>query len=335
MSRKLGIRPRIGMRVKLSTRGAGQVGSLGRRPLEVRPVLERDGGGDEFHARRRTCSTASSCCTSTSARQITAIRSVKNALREAGRFYVELVTPGAPLQYLDVGGGLGVDYDGSQTNFASSMNYTLQEYANDVVFGVQETCDAAGVPHPTIVTESGRAVVAHHAVLVIDVLGSSEFDAGKACRRLLPEDATPVVQNLFEYLHAKLDRKNVLEAYHDASEYKEECLTLFSLGHLSLDAARGRPRTSSGPSARRSCGWRASWTRCPRSSRASSARLADTYFCNFSRVPVAARLLGDRPALPDHAHPPAERRPRRGAACSPTSPATPTARSTTSSTGAT
>jgi arginine decarboxylase len=78
---------------------------------------------------------------------------------------------GAPLKYLDVGGGLGVDYDGSQTNFASSMNYTVQEYANDVVYAIKEICDAGGVPHPTIVSESGRAIAAHHSVLIVDVLG--------------------------------------------------------------------------------------------------------------------------------------------------------------------
>src|SRR5581483_3542693 len=108
--------------------------------------------------------------------QITNIRFVKSALTEAARVYVELHRVGAGVRFLDVGGGLGIDYDGSQTDFESSVNYTLQEYANDVVFRVKNVCDEAGVPHPTIVSESGRAVVAYHSLLVFDVLGVSHFD---------------------------------------------------------------------------------------------------------------------------------------------------------------
>ena len=110
--------------------------------------------------------------------QITNIRIVKGALNEAARVYTELAKLGAGLQYIDVGGGLGVDYDGSQTNFESSMNYTLEEYANDVVYHIQSVCDEAGIPHPTIISESGRAVVAYHSVLVFNVLGVSGFRDG-------------------------------------------------------------------------------------------------------------------------------------------------------------
>ncbi len=158
---------------------------------------------------------------------------MKNALREAGRFYVEVCKMGAPLKYFDAGGGLGVDYDGSQTNFASSMNYSTQEYANDIVFSLQEICDQGGVPHPTIVTESGRAVVAHHSMLVVDILGVGEFDVGKAPEKI-GKDSSRVVKNLFE-TYKDVSRKNVLEAYHDALEYKEEALQLFNLGNLSLE----------------------------------------------------------------------------------------------------
>src|SRR5205814_4862657 len=150
--------------------------------------------------------------------QISAIRSVKNAMREAGRFFVELCKMDAPLKYLDVGGGLGVDYDGSQTNFSSSMNYSLQEYANDVVYATMELCDGAGVPHPTIVSESGRAVVAHHAVVIMDILGVSEFDVGKLPEKL-PDGAAPVVRNLADTFR-DVSRKNLLESYPDALEYK-------------------------------------------------------------------------------------------------------------------
>ncbi len=128
--------------------------------------------------------------------QITNIRSIKNALTEAARVYVELHRVGAGVKYIDVGGGLGIDYDGSQTDFESSVNYTLQEYANDVVFRVKSVCDEAGVPHPTIISESGRAVVAYHSVLVFDVLGVSQLrplrGAAGGARRRAAADRRPV-----------------------------------------------------------------------------------------------------------------------------------------------
>ena len=121
--------------------------------------------------------------------QITAIRAHKDALREASRIFVGLHEMGAKPRYIDVGGGLGVDYDGSQTNFHSSMNYSVQEYANDVVASIQEACDSKGVPHPDIVTEAGRAMVAHQSVLIFDVLGSTRCSPASRpsrCRATIP-----------------------------------------------------------------------------------------------------------------------------------------------------
>src|SRR4029079_15660856 len=112
--------------------------------------------------------------------QVSNIRKVKDALTEAARVYVELYRLGAGLKIIDVGGGLGIDYDGSQTDFESSTNYTLQEYANDVIFRIKAVCDEAGVPHPDVITESGRAVVAYNSVLVFDVLGTHNFDRYEA-----------------------------------------------------------------------------------------------------------------------------------------------------------
>ncbi len=211
--------------------------------------------------------------------QISNIRNVKNALREVGRFYVEVHALGAPLKYLDVGGGLGVDYDGSQTNFSSSMNYTTEEYANDVVFSVMDACDLAKVPHPILVSESGRAVVAHHAVLVTEVLGNSDFDAESVPERLT-DDAPQVVKNLCA-TYRDVTRKNLLETYHDASEYKEESLSLFSLGHLTLS--------------QRVVAENIFWALChkimrlaresgevPEDLEVLERLLSDTYFCNFS-----------------------------------------------------
>src|SRR6185503_373469 len=136
------------------------------------------------------------------------------------------------LAYMDVGGGLGVDYDGSQTNFASSMNYTVQEYANDVVYAIKEICDADNVPHPNIVSESGRAIAAHHSVLVVNVLGVTEFNAHVPAQ--IAKAAPPLVNNMWE-TYQSVSAKNLLESYHDAVEYKDQVLQLFNLGHLSLE----------------------------------------------------------------------------------------------------
>src|SRR5262245_24233565 len=278
VARRVGIRPCIGIRVKLSTRGAGKweasggdrskFGLSSSELVDSMEFMRKVGLLDCFELLHFHLGS-----------QVSNIRNFKNALREASRFYVEVAQAGAPLKYLDVGGGLGVDYDGSQTNFTSSMNYTTQEYANDVVFSVLEACNEANVEHPTLVSESGRAVVAHHAVLVTEVLGVSEFDA-QGVPETLPEDATPVVRKLWA-TYRELTRKNVLEAYHDATEYKEECLTLFSLGHLTL--------------ADRVAAENLFWAVCqkvlkvarelddmPEELETLERQLADTYFCNFS-----------------------------------------------------
>jgi arginine decarboxylase len=211
--------------------------------------------------------------------QITAIRAHKDALREASRIYVELHKLGARPTVIDVGGGLGVDYDGSQTNFHSSMNYSVQEYANDVVAFIQEACDASQVQHPDIVTEAGRAMVAHHSVLIFDVLGVNEMVTGKPPEPV-HEDEPKVLRDLSE-VWSGISRKNVQEAYHDALQLKEEASTLFSLGYLDL---RARARVE-----------RMFWDCCekilrivrelpyvPEDLEDLEKGLADTYYGNFS-----------------------------------------------------
>jgi arginine decarboxylase len=232
-SRELGIRPHLGVRARLTTRGAGKwVDSTGDRSkfglsaLEIVDAVERLRSEDlldclellHFHI----------------GSQITAIRAHKDALAEAARIFVGLHELGARPYLLDVGGGLAVDYDGSRTNFHSSKNYSTQEYANDVVSAIQDACDAAEVPHPDIVTEAGRAMAAHHSVLVFDVLGVNEVSSGK---RPAPvsEDDPKVLQDLAE-VGRGVSKKNVQEAYHDALQFKEEAATLFSLGYLDLRA---------------------------------------------------------------------------------------------------
>ena len=166
------------MRVKLAARGGGRwQGSGGYRSKFGLTVAEVLRGLEELKSRgMQDCFKLLHFHLGS---QIPNIRIVKGALNEAARVYTELVKAGAGLEYLDVGGGLGVDYDGSQTNFESSVNYTLEEYANDVVYHIQTVCDDAGVKHPTIVSESGRAIVAYHSVLIFNVLGVSAFGEEK------------------------------------------------------------------------------------------------------------------------------------------------------------
>src|SRR5688572_26818459 len=156
--------------------------------------------------------------------QIPNIRIVKGALNEAARVYVELVKAGAGLRYMDVGGGLGIDYDGSQTDFESSVNYTLQEYANDVVYHLQTVCDEAKVAHPTIVSESGRAIVAYHSVLVFNVLGVSGFGDEAVTRSPTPDMEQPLLDLMETY--EGLTTRNAAESYHDAQQALDIAMNL-------------------------------------------------------------------------------------------------------------
>jgi arginine decarboxylase len=232
-SRELGIRPHIGVRARLTAKGAGKwVDSTGDRSkfglsaLEIVEAVERLSNEDMLDCLELLHFHIGS--------QITAIRAHKDALAEASRIFVGLHQLGARPSLLDVGGGLGVDYDGSRTNFHSSKNYTTQEYANDVVAVIQEACDAAKVPHPDIVTEAGRAMVAHHSVLVFDVLGVNEVLTSQSPPPVTEADHK-VVRNLAEVLES-ITKKNLPEAYHDALQLKEEAATLFALGYLDLRA---------------------------------------------------------------------------------------------------
>ena len=232
-ARELGIQPHLGVRARLTTKGAGKwVESTGDRSkfglsaLEIVDAVERLRAEDMLDCLELLHFHIGS--------QITAIRALKDAVKEASRVFVGLHEMGARPTLLDVGGGLGVDYDGSKTNFHSSKNYSTQEYANDVVAHIQEACDEAGVPHPDIVTEAGRAMVAHHSVLVFDVLGVNEMLSGKKPDPVSEEDPK-VLQDLSE-VWTTVSRKNVQESYHDALQLKEEASTLFSLGFIDLRA---------------------------------------------------------------------------------------------------
>jgi arginine decarboxylase len=234
-SRELGIRPHLGVRARLSTKGAGKwLESTGDRSkfglsaLEIVDAVSRLRSEDMLDCLELLHFHIGS--------QITAIRAHKDALAEASRIFVGLHEMGATPKLLDVGGGLGVDYDGSRTNFHSSKNYSTQEYANDVVAFMQEACEEADVPQPDIVTDTGRAMVAHHSVLVFDVLGVNAMSSGIS--EPVSEEDPKVLLDLAS-VGETVTRKNVQESYHDAVELKEEATTLFSLGFLDL---QGRAR---------------------------------------------------------------------------------------------
>jgi len=230
---ELGIKPHIGIRAKLQSKGAGKwidstgdKSKFGLTASEIVDAVEQLRASDMLDCLELLHFHIGS--------QITAIRAHKDALREATRIFVGLHELGAKPRILDVGGGLGVDYDGSQTNFHSSKNYTVQEYANDVLASVQEACDGAGIPHPDIVTEAGRWMVAHHALLVFDVLGASEVRIGRKPEPMKDDDPK-VLKDLHE-VWSGVNKKNVLESFHDAMQIKEDAATLFNVGQLDLRA---------------------------------------------------------------------------------------------------
>jgi arginine decarboxylase len=278
---KYDVRPRIGVRVKLSSEGSGRwresAGDRSKFGLFVTEILEamqvlRD-------KNMLDCLQLVHCHPGS---QLQDIRRVKEAINELAHVYAELYKLGAGLKYIDVGGGLGVDYDGSGTNFASSMNYTLVEYANDVVYRIASVCNARDVPHPMIISESGRAIAAHHSVLIFNVLGRSALDGFEVSKTdlQLPSATPQPVKDLADAWRSVTPRR-LVECYHDAVTAREEALQMFNLGLLSLE--------------QRGLAERLYWSTCtkvrdgarkldeyPEELAELEGILSDTYFCNFS-----------------------------------------------------
>jgi arginine decarboxylase len=283
-SKKYQVRPRIGVRVKLASEGAGRwrdsagekskFGLFVSEILELVNILKSQGMLDYLELVH--CHPGS---------QLHDIRRVKDAINELAHVYAELKLLGAGLKYIDIGGGLGVDYDGSGTNFESSMNYTMNEYASDVVYRIASVCNARQIEHPIIVSESGRATAAHHSVLVFNALGSSALDQFRVAGRIeedycgsevLPQ---PVL-DLFE-AYRSVSARRLVECYHDALQAREQALQMFKLGLLSLEL--------------RGLSERLYWATCskirdlcrkldtvPEELENLELILSDTYFCNFS-----------------------------------------------------
>ena len=278
IAKRLGIKPRIGLRVKLSTKGSGKwIESAGDRSkfglsaseiLQAVEFLDEQGLIDciellHFHL----------------GSQINNIAVIKAGLRESCRFFVDLWSMGIKPRYIDVGGGLAVDYDGSRTNFQSSKNYSVQEYANDVVASVNDACSDAGIPPPTILSESGRFIAAHHAVLVFDVLGVNSRGMGDAPRK--PVESDHNIHHLLWEAYEAVNRKTYQEAYNDLLEYRQDALTLHNHGILDLRARAYAEELS----------WAcAQKIRCviqeldyvPDVFRGLEKYVSDTYYCNFS-----------------------------------------------------
>ena len=278
---KLNVRPQIGIRVKLAARGAGRWQSsggyrskFGLRANEIPQAL------DEL--KRRGMEDCFTLLHFHLGSQITNIRQVKAALNEAARVYTELVKRGAGLKYMDVGGGLGVDYDGSQTNFESSMNYTLEEYARDVVYTLQTVCDEAGVEHPHIISESGRAISAFHSVLVFGVLGVSQQGTEDTSDAALapPDDSEQVLHDLYQNYRG-LTQRNALETFHDAQTSVDTVMTLFNTGYLSLEHRCQAENIYFATCYRI---WQMTGTMdfVPEELERLDKLLSDNYFCNFS-----------------------------------------------------
>jgi arginine decarboxylase len=279
-----GVRPKIGVRVKLFSEGSGRwsasAGEKSKFGLFITEILELF---NVLKARDMLdCLQLVHCHPGS---QLQDIRRVKDAINELAHVYAELKLMGAGLKYIDVGGGLGVDYDGSGTNFSSSMNYTLNEYASDVVYRVASVCNARNIPHPVIVSESGRAVAAYHSVLIFDALGSSALDKFRVTGDIAEDyngdqELPQPVRDLFDAYRSVSERR-LVECYHDALTAREQVLQMFNLGLLSLEfrALAERLYWATCTKLRDYC---RKLERAPEELEDLESTLSDTYFCNFS-----------------------------------------------------
>ncbi len=301
VAKELGVTPLIGMRSKLYSKGSGKWESSGGEfakfglttpeLLHAVNVLRKEGLQDSFKLLHFHIGS-----------QVTNIKSIKDAVKEGTRIYAKLQKMGLNLEFLDVGGGLGVDYDGSRTSFDSSINYSLAEYVSDVVYSIQEICQAEEVREPDIVSESGRALVAHHSVLIVNVFGNIEVGATPTSMQETPDEEDVVKE--MRYLSQHLSSKNLLEHFHDAVQRKDEALSMFKLGFLSLeDKAKVEYLF---------------WQICkvihknaaglkyvPDEVEALNKHLADQYLCNFSlfqSIPDHWAIQHLFPIVPIHRH---------------------------------
>lgn len=279
ISKRIDIRPNIGIRIKLSSSGSGKweesggdqskFGLNSSELLEAIDILERAKLTDclkliHFHI----------------GSQITKIRRIKNALREAMQFYVQLSKIGFDIDFVDIGGGLGVDYDGTRNSASeSSMNYSIQEYANDSVSALVDACVKNDLKQPNIITESGRSLTAHHSVLIFEALETTSLPVWKDNEEVSPDDHE-LVRELYE-IWDKLNQPRLFESWHDALQIREEALDLFSLGMLDL-RTRAMIEKLFWSVAREVGEMANSMKHAPEELRKIAKMIPDKYFCNFS-----------------------------------------------------
>jgi arginine decarboxylase len=277
-SKEVGVEPDIGIRVRLHTKGSGKWSPSGGENAKfgldttnlvaASQILKEAGLTHclklvHFHV----------------GSQVPDISTIKRAVREAARYYAKLAKLGHELGYLDVGGGLGVDYDGSRSDFDSSTNYSLQEYANDVVWNIMDVCDSEGVAHPAIVSEGGRAIVAHHSVLVMEAFSSIERTAPKLKVEVTEKDHK-LVRDILD-VKQRLKRGNRIESLHDSQQIKEEAQQMFDLGLLDLES-KAKIETVYWQLAQQIVNMHRGMRFVPEEVKQLEITLGDQYICNFS-----------------------------------------------------
>lgn len=279
VARRLNVTPTIGIRIKLSSSGSGKweesggdVSKFGLNSSELLDALQ-------FleHNKMMGCLKLIHFHIGS---QITKIRRIKNALREAMQFYVQLQKSGFEIDFVDIGGGLGVDYDGTRSSSGeNSMNYSIQEYVNDSVSSLVDVCTKNNLKHPNIITESGRSLTAHHSVLIIQALETAQLPIWDD-NEMLDEDAHELARELYN-IWDKIDPARMFEDWHDALQIREEALELFSLGLLSL-RDRARIEKLFWSVARDVRDLSGNMKHPPEELRKAARMLPEKYFCNFS-----------------------------------------------------